>query len=77
MERDLRWLLVPVLVVGVTFLACHGFAEAQQKPISLTYSHFFVTADAQAQLAEAWSKEIEKRSNGKVKITYYPEGKLL
>jgi TRAP-type C4-dicarboxylate transport system substrate-binding protein len=77
MGRDQRWLLVPVLVVGVTFLGCLGFAEAQQKPISLTYSNFFVTADAQAQLAESWSKEIEKRSNGKVKITYYPDGKLL
>ena len=42
MGRDQRWLLVPVLLIGVTFLGCHGFAEAQQKPIPLTYSHFFV-----------------------------------
>jgi TRAP-type C4-dicarboxylate transport system substrate-binding protein len=77
MGRDLRWLLVSVLAVGVTFLGCRGFAEAQQKPIPLTYSNFFVIADAQAQLAEAWSKEVEKRSNNKVKITYYPDGKLL
>ena len=77
MGRDQRWLLVPVLLIGVTFLGCHGFAEAQQKPIPLTYSHFFVATDVQAQLAETWGKEIEKRSNGKVKIAYYPGGKLL
>ena len=50
---------------------------AEQKPITLTYSNFFIPQEAQAKLGEAWAKEVEKRANGKIKITYYPGGKLL
>jgi TRAP-type C4-dicarboxylate transport system substrate-binding protein len=50
---------------------------AEQKPITLTYSNFFIPQEAQAKLGEAWAKEAEKRTNSKIKITYYPAGKLL
>ena len=45
--------------------------------IELSYANFFPPTHIQAKLGESWAKEIEKRTNGKVKITYYPGGALL
>jgi len=45
---------------------------SQAKTIQLTYSNFFPPSHIQSKLAAAWCKEVEKRTNGKVKITYYP-----
>jgi TRAP-type C4-dicarboxylate transport system substrate-binding protein len=50
-----------------------GFAE---KPIKLTYSIFFPPTHGQAEAGMAWAREIEKRSNGKVKIDVFPGGAL-
>ena len=43
---------------------------------NLTYSIFFPPTHAQAKAAEAWAKEIEKRSAGNVKISLFPGGTL-
>jgi len=40
--------------------------------IQLTYSNFFPPSHIQSKLAAAWCKEVEKRTNGKVKVVYYP-----
>jgi TRAP-type C4-dicarboxylate transport system substrate-binding protein len=40
--------------------------------IKLTYSNFFPPAHVQSKLAEAWCKEVEKRTDGKVVVEYYP-----
>jgi len=49
---------------------------AAEAATSLTYSIFFPAAHAQAKAAEAWAKEIEKRSAGQVKISLFPGGTL-
>lgn len=49
---------------------------AQAKTISLTYSSFFPPTHEQSKLAEAWCKEVETKTNGQVKITFYPGGTL-
>jgi TRAP-type transport system periplasmic protein len=51
-------------------------ALAQAGPIRLTYSVFFPPTHDQSKLAEAWSKEVEKRTGGQVKIDFYPGGTL-
>ncbi len=47
-----------------------------QQAISLNYSNFFPAPHQNSILAEQWCREIEKRTNGKVKITYFPGGTL-
>ena len=49
-----------------------GSFKAQAAPIKLTYSNFFPPTHIQSKLAESWCKEVGKRTNGKVKVEYYP-----
>ncbi len=51
-------------------------AGVSAKTFQLTYSNFFPPSHIQSQLAEAWCKEVEKRTDGQVKIAYYPGGTL-
>jgi TRAP-type C4-dicarboxylate transport system substrate-binding protein len=44
---------------------------AQAQTIKLTYSNFFPPAHVQSQLAEAWCKEVNQRTNGRVQVDYF------
>ena len=63
-----------VICVGVGFLTV-GPKKAEAA-IKLTYSNFFPPTHIQSKLAEAWSKEVEKRTNGRVVVEYYAGGTL-
>jgi TRAP-type C4-dicarboxylate transport system substrate-binding protein len=74
-----RYLLLIGLSVILSVLGICCFssaAQAQDKVITLNYAHFMPIATKQAQLAEQWCREVEKRTNGRVKITFYPAGTL-
>ena len=45
---------------------------AQAGPVKLTYSCFFPPTHIQSKLAEAWCREVEKRTDGQVKVDYFP-----
>lgn len=45
--------------------------------IELSYTNQFPPTHIQSKLAEAWCREVENRTHGKVKITYYPVETLL
>jgi len=70
------------VLCSIFVLLCAGFAlttapaYGQAKPIELTYSIFFPAPAPQTQVAMDWAKEIEKRTNGRVKITIFPGGTL-
>ncbi len=49
---------------------------AQTKPLEFSYSIFFPAPHKNTVLAGEWAKEIEKRTNGRVKITLFPGGTL-
>ncbi|SKA78988.1 TRAP-type C4-dicarboxylate transport system, substrate-binding protein [Paucidesulfovibrio gracilis DSM 16080] len=42
----------------------------------LSYSCFFPPTHVQSQLAEQWCREVEARTDGQVRIDYYPGGTL-
>jgi len=50
--------------------------SAQAKTINLTYSNFFPPTHGHAIQGANMIKEIEKRTNGRVKISYFPGGTL-
>ena len=52
-----------------------GIAEAKPE-FKLTYSNFFPPTHANAVLGQEFCKEIEKQTQGRVKITYYPGGTI-
>lgn len=68
-----------VLGLVLTFGAFSLFSAYTVKaaPIEISYANFFPPAHIQGKLGASWAKEIEQRTNGKVKITYYPGGALL
>lgn len=91
MRRSFSVFLIPMFVLlTLLFTHCGGQQQGTQpppstpaqpkpageKPIELTYSVFFPATHSQYKLAESWAKEVEKRTNGKVKITMYPGGSL-
>ncbi len=48
----------------------------EDETIELNYAIFFPPSHIQCKTAEAWAREIEKRTDGRVKITLYPGGTL-
>jgi TRAP-type C4-dicarboxylate transport system substrate-binding protein len=65
------FLLFVVICIGVAFVTM-GTLKAEAAPIKLTYSNFFPPTHIQSKLAEAWCKEVEKRTDGKIYVEYYP-----
>jgi len=65
----MRKLLTTFMAMAVLCIALPTLAQAETK---LTYSTFFPPTNHQSKLADAWCKEVEKRTNGAVKIEYYP-----
>lgn len=51
-------------------------AFAQQKTISMNFTNFFAAVHKNSVIADQWCKEVEKRTNGRVKITYFPGATL-
>ena len=73
-----RWKLaisiLSVLGMGVFLSAPAGFGQA--KAVEFSYSIFFPAPHKNTVLAEEWAREIEKRTNGRLKITLFPGGTL-
>jgi TRAP-type C4-dicarboxylate transport system substrate-binding protein len=51
--------------------------ESRAGTVTLRYANFFPPVHPISKLGEQWGKEIEKRTNGKVKVECYPGGSLV
>ena len=63
-------------LTGIIFYVPISPALGQEKAIELSYSIFFPAPHKITVLADEWGKEIQKRTNGKLKITIFPGGTL-
>ncbi|MCX7634952.1 MAG: TRAP transporter substrate-binding protein [Syntrophales bacterium] len=63
---------ITILIVGLALM----WASVSPAAVNLTYSIFFPPTHGQAKAAEAWAKEIEKRTHGQVKINVLAGGTL-
>jgi TRAP-type C4-dicarboxylate transport system substrate-binding protein len=60
-----------VLTVGGLFLTSSLYAE--QKPVTLTFHHFLSPkAPPHSKIFEPWARNLEKISNGKIKVELFP-----
>ncbi|MDT8391010.1 MAG: TRAP transporter substrate-binding protein [Lentisphaeria bacterium] len=71
-----RYRVAAVVSVMCFMVAGCGGDKGGEKPVRLSYSVFFPATHVQCQTAEAWAEEIEKRTDGRVKISVYPGGTL-
>jgi TRAP-type C4-dicarboxylate transport system substrate-binding protein len=73
-----HWKLAPLVLglwtMGSLFITSMVFGQA--KPIDLFYSNVYPAPHKMCVSAVEWGKEIEKRTNGRVKVTMYPGGTL-
>jgi TRAP-type transport system periplasmic protein len=68
------FLVLGLLVFGFFCYTTSAFAQAKQ--VTLRYSIFFPAPHRNSQLATEWGKEIEKRTNGAVKVQMFYSGTL-
>jgi len=70
-------LKVLVLAMFLSVLVIPFQGHAQEKVITLKVANWFPVAHKQTPLLESWGKDLEKRTNGRVKVNYYPAGTLV
>ncbi len=75
--KGVRMMLV--LVTALVFALSAGLfpGHAAEKVITIKVANWFPIGHKQTPLLESWCKELEKRTNGKVKVNYYPGGTLV
>ncbi len=76
MRRKLSVPMVLFFVLSCFMSAFFSISKAEAATYNLTYSIFFPATHGQAKAGEAWAREVEKRTQGRVKITVFSAGTL-
>jgi TRAP-type transport system periplasmic protein len=76
MKRQLSVSIFLVFFLSLVIPAFFFTPVDSAETYNLTYSIFFPATHGQAKAGEAWAKEVEKRTQGRVKITVFPAGTL-
>jgi TRAP-type transport system periplasmic protein len=69
-----KCLTVMLLLTGCFFAAS---AYAADKVITLRFAHFVPSTTLEGKTMQDWANEVEKRTNGRVKVTIYPGATLI
>ncbi len=75
MRRSFGVLCVVMFVV-FAFCVTSIPVQAQQKELKLRYSNMYPPPHPYTKMMEEWAKEIEAKTQGRVKITLYSGGTL-
>ena len=70
MKRRHVWCFL--VLMSITGLLLSLSPAAMAEPLKLTYSNFFPPTHIQSKLAEEWCREVEKRTEGRIQIDYFP-----
>ncbi|MBS4024319.1 MAG: TRAP transporter substrate-binding protein [Clostridia bacterium] len=77
-------LMLVILLAGLLVVGCGGNKQTSEpvkqeevKTITLKYAFFAPPSTFPAVQMEKWKEEVEKRTNGRVKVETYPGGTLL
>lgn len=69
--------VILVVFLSLSFALLHSRSEAaQEEVIKLKFTNFWPAPHNVSVTAEQWAREVEKRSNGRVKISYFPGATL-
>ena len=65
-------------LIGISFIlwVVPSAGSGAEKVIALKYSNFFPATHANSVIDDQWCKEVEKRTDGRVKVYYYPGATL-
>jgi TRAP-type C4-dicarboxylate transport system substrate-binding protein len=74
-QKVIATFFVSVLAFLLTVVWTQVYAA--DKVVTLKVANWFPITHKQTPLLESWCKEVEKRTNGKVKANYYPGGTLV
>jgi TRAP-type transport system periplasmic protein len=75
----MKWMfriMILALLFALSVWFVPSLSMAQEKVVTLKYSNFFPASNRVSLLCEDWCKEVEKRTSGRVKVTYFPGGTL-
>jgi TRAP-type C4-dicarboxylate transport system substrate-binding protein len=75
--RAIAMIKIFLATAALAFLSTLLPAPAMAAPVTLTYANFPPASTFPCVQMERWVKEIEKRTNGQVKINTFPGGTLL
>jgi TRAP-type C4-dicarboxylate transport system substrate-binding protein len=73
-HKKILTIVLSLMLVGSSYLVPSAFG--QTKSYSFSLSTFFPAPHRNTAILTEWTKEIEKRTNGAVKITIFPGGTL-
>lgn len=74
--KKILYILLVVLISTLVLSSCSESTPTSQEVIKLSSSCYLPATHAFSSLQQEWGKEIMARSNGRVDITFYPEGQL-
>lgn len=71
-------IICALVVVCFVFISVVFFMDsfAQDKVVTLRYAGQAPAGDPCSSIEEQWGKEVEKRTNGKIRVRYYPAATL-
>ena len=72
--------LVAKCFLVMFFLSCSLVAltsYAAEKVITIRFAHFAPAQNMEGKLMQEWANEVEKRTNGRVKVQMYPGGTVM
>ena len=76
-KKRLFRLSIAFFFFGVCLLASGLSVNAAEKVINLKFSNYYPPVAGQSKICEDFINELEARTNGRVKVQYYPGGSLI